>query len=74
VLCADLARPNRHFLCERDPGARLHRKDALVKTIADVTVSGLRPAPRNPLPYRQQAGAIRAFHTGAKRCVTPVDR
>ncbi len=36
----------------------------MVQTIEGRPVSGLPPAPMNPLPYRKQVRAIRAFHTG----------
>jgi cytochrome P450 len=38
----------------------------MVQTIEEVPVSGLPLAPMNPLPYRQQVRAIRAFHTGVE--------
>ena len=39
----------------------------MVQTIEEVPVSGLPLAPMNPLPYRQQVRAIRAFHTGLEK-------
>lgn len=36
----------------------------MVETVDTVPLSQLPPAPRNPLPYRQQVQAIRNFHTG----------
>jgi cytochrome P450 len=36
----------------------------MVETIDDVALSELPLAPPNPLPYRQQVKAVRAFHTG----------
>lgn len=36
----------------------------MVGTITPAGVHELPPAPKNPLPYRQQVTAIRAFHTG----------
>jgi cytochrome P450 len=36
----------------------------MVETIDEVALSELPLAPPNPLPYRQQVKAIRAFHTG----------
>lgn len=36
----------------------------MVETLDEVALGELPPAPRNPLPYRQQVRAIRAFHTG----------
>jgi cytochrome P450 len=34
------------------------------QTMAPIDISALPLAPRNPLPYRQQLDAVRAFHTG----------
>jgi cytochrome P450 len=36
----------------------------MVDTITPAGVHELPPAPKNPLPYRQQANALRTFHTG----------
>lgn len=36
----------------------------MVETVDKVALGELPRAPRNPLPYRQQVRAIRAFHTG----------
>ena len=36
----------------------------MVGTSTPADVAELPPAPRNPLPYRQQVNAIKAFHTG----------
>jgi hypothetical protein len=36
----------------------------MVETIAKPDVVRLPLAPKNPLPYRQQLKAVRAFHTG----------
>ena len=36
----------------------------MVETLDEVALSEMPMAPLNPLPYRQQVGAIRRFHTG----------
>jgi cytochrome P450 len=36
----------------------------MVDTVQRVDLRALQLAPKNPLPYRQQVKAIRAFHTG----------
>jgi cytochrome P450 len=39
----------------------------MVGTITPAGVHALPPAPKNPLPYRQQVNAIRSFHTGLEK-------
>src|SRR5260370_6407640 len=36
----------------------------MIGTVSPAGIHELPPAPKNPLPFRQQLNAIRAFHTG----------
>jgi cytochrome P450 len=56
-------------LCVRiaDPKRTQYQEAAMVDTITPAGVHELPPAPKNPLPYRQQVNAIRAFHTGPEK-------